>query len=181
MKFLALAALAAGCGSNGYVHVTMTDDPAAGTVTQLMITVDEVRIHDDGDPSYAAGGDSGAQADGATGKGWVVLCNNEQTFDLLQLTGGKSLPLCGGQQAEVATGRVSQIRLGVKSAQVVVDGVAQDLAVPSGAQSGLKIAFDAELQKDQVLEVKLDFDAQKSLVQQGNGSWSLKPVLRALP
>ena len=179
--FLALAAAAVGCGSNGAVRVTLTDDPAAASVKQLLVTVNEVRIHDSGEDT-ATGGDAGATADGATGKGWIVLCSTVQKFDLLQLTNGRTMPLCGNQSITVPTGRVSQLRLGVQSAQLVMDnGGTQDLSVPSGPSSGLKIDVQRDVLKDQTLEVKLDFDANASLVQQGNGSWSLKPVLRVLP
>src|SRR5436305_12144617 len=91
--FLALATAAVGCGSNGAVHVTLTDDPAMASVKQLLITVNEVRIHDDGETT-ATGGDAGATADGATGNGWLGRRSTEPTLDLLQLTGGVTLPLC---------------------------------------------------------------------------------------
>ena len=178
--FLALAAAVIGCGSNGSIHVTLTDDPAVGDVQKLLITVNEVRVHDDGDVSSTTG-DTGATNDGAVGQGWMVLCSNEQTFDLLQLTNGVTLPLCNDQQILVPTGHVSQIRLGVKSAQIVTAAGTQDLQVPSGSNSGLKVNVDRDVTKDQVLEIKLDFNAAQSLVQQGNGSWSLKPVLSVLP
>lgn len=182
MKFgiLAIAAAVIGCGSNGSIHVTITDAPAVGNVQKVLITVNEVRVHDDGDQASTSG-DTGATNDGAVGQGWLVLCTNEQTFDLLQLTNGASLPLCNDQQVLVPTGHISQLRLGVKSAQVVVDGAAQDLAVPSGANSGLKVDVNRDVTKDQTLEIKLDFNAAQSLNQQGNGSWSLKPVLNVLP
>src|SRR5437868_5904169 len=181
LAFVILAVVAVGCGSNGAVHVTLTDDPAVGSVRQLLITANEVRIHDDGEQT-ATGGDATAVADGATGSGWLVLCSGDQTFDLLQLTNGRTLPLCGDQAITVPTGRVSQIRLGVKSAQLVLDGGAtQDLDVPSGPASGLKINVGQDVQKNATLELKLDFDANASLVQEGNGSWKLKPVLRLAP
>src|SRR5437773_2911397 len=89
---LLLAFVAIGCGSNGYVHVSLTDAPAVASVKQVRVTVNEVRIHDDGETT-SAGGDASAQADGATGSGWVVLCSTEQTFDLLTLTNGATAPL----------------------------------------------------------------------------------------
>ena len=101
--FLAFAAAAVGCGSNGAVHVTLTDDPAAASVKQLLVTVNEVRIHDSGEDT-ATGGDAGATADGATGNGWIVLCSTVQTFDLLQLTNGRTMPLCGNQSITVPSG-----------------------------------------------------------------------------
>ena len=180
-SFVAMAAVAVGCGSNGAIRVAITDDPAVASVRQLVLTVNEVRVHDDGDDT-TTGGDSGATADGATGTGWIVLCSGPQTFDLLQYQNGATLPLCGGQAVTVPTGTVSQLRLGVQSAQLVMDnGATQDLAVPSGPQSGFKIDVGESVQKDQTLSIKLDFVADQSLVQQGNGSWSLKPVLRVVP
>ncbi len=180
LSALAISVLSIGCGSNGAVHVTLHDTPAVGNVTSVLITVDEVRIHDDGEATSTGGG-AAATADGATGKGWIVVCSDVQTVDLLQLTGGKSTPLCGDRKVEVATGYVSQMRLGVKSAQIVVNGATQDLDVPSGASSGLKIDVHRDVQKDQTLELSLDFDAKASLVQDGNGAWHLKPVLRLSP
>ena len=50
-----------------------------------------------------------------------------------------------------------------------------------GPQSGLKINVGRDVQKNATLELKLDFDANASLVQEGNGSWKLKPVLRLAP
>jgi hypothetical protein len=178
--FLVLAAAAMACGSNGSIHVSITDDPAVGNVQKLLITVNEIRVHDDGDVSSTTG-DTGATNDGATGQGWLVLCTAVQTFDLLQLTNGATLPLCNDQQVEVVTGHISQLRLGVTAAQLVTDSGTQDLTVPSGASSGLKVDVNRDVTKDQALEIKLDFNAAQSLVQQGNGGWSLKPVLRVLP
>lgn len=68
----------------------------------------EIRVHDDGDASSSTG-DAGATADGATGSGWLVLCSDVQTFDLLQLTNGVNLALCNNQQMSVPTGHISQI------------------------------------------------------------------------
>ena len=180
LGFLTLAAAIIGCGSNGSIHVSITDDPATGSVQKLLITVSEVRVHDDGDASSSTG-DTGATNDGAVGTGWMVLCSTEQTFDLLQLTNGATLPLCGDESVTVPTGHVSQLRLGVKSAQLVTDSGTQDLNVPSGASSGLKVDVNQDVTKDNTLDIKLDFNAAQSLVQQGNGSWSLQPVLRVLP
>jgi hypothetical protein len=182
MKFLfaALAAAAVGCGSNGAIHVSITDTPATGNVQKVLITVNEIRVHDDGDPNGTPGG-TGATNDGATGQGWLVLCNDVQTFDLLTLQNGATLPLCNNQQMSVPTGNISQLRLGVQSAQIVTDTGTQDLDVPSGSNSGFKVDVNEAVAKDQVLEIKLDFNAAASLTQQGNGSWSLKPVIHVVP
>lgn len=181
MKTLAaLALLASACSPSAFVQVSLTDDPVAGGVQQLILTVDEVRIHDDADNS-SAGGDAGAQADGATGKGWVVLCTDVQTFDLLQYTNGRALPLCGGRSLTVAAGHVSQIRLGIKSAQLVLgNGQTQNLDIPSGPQSGLKVDVQRDVGGNQTLSIALDFVASQSLVDHGNGTWSLKPVVHLL-
>lgn len=180
LSFAALAVLAVGCQNYGAIHVAITDDPATASVKQLVLTVNEVRVHDDGEDTATSGG-PGATADGATGSGWVILCNDPQTFDLLQYRNGATLPLCGNQDVTVPVGHISQLRLGVASAQLVMDdGATEDLSVPSGPQSGFKIDVNQDVQKDQTLSIKLDFVADQSLVQQGNGGFSLKPVIHSV-
>lgn len=69
----------------------------------------------------------------------------------------------------------------MQSAQLITDTGTPDLKVPSGPSSGMKIDVSQDVAKDQTLQIKLDFVASESLVQQGNCDWTLKPVLRVLP
>ncbi|MNJ81020.1 hypothetical protein D3C77_796330 [compost metagenome] len=62
----------------------------------------------------------------------------------------------------------------------MVDSTYYPLATPSAQQSGLKINLKSDFAPNQVYEVLLDFDAENSIVTQGNGSYSLKPVIKVL-
>ncbi len=61
----------------------------------------------------------------------------------------------------------------------MVDGQTLPLATPSAQQSGLKIQINENLEPGILYEFMLDFDVDKSIVAQGNGGYSLKPVIRA--
>ncbi|MCB0629770.1 MAG: DUF4382 domain-containing protein [Saprospiraceae bacterium] len=77
---------------------------------------------------------------------------------------------------------IREIRLVLGSENSVVDdGVAYELKVPSGSQSGLKIKVCLDLSAtEDVYDLILDFDAEASLHQTGNGKYILKPVIRVL-
>lgn len=103
---------------------------------------------------------------------------NVGVYNLLELTGGASVILADGY--EVPAGNVSQIRLILGDDNtIVVDGETKPLSTPSAQQSGLKINLNTELQPGISYEYVLDFDVEKSIVAQGNGGYSLKPVIRA--
>lgn len=102
---------------------------------------------------------------------------NAGVYDLLELTGGVSILLVDD---EIPAGSISQIRLILGDDNtVVVDGESFPLQTPSAQQSGLKISVNETLEAGIFYEFILDFDVEKSIVQQGNGGYLLKPVIRA--
>jgi hypothetical protein len=102
---------------------------------------------------------------------------NAGVYDLLELTGGVSVLLVDD---EIPAGRISQIRLILgENNSIVVNGETHPLSTPSAQQSGLKIQVNETLEGGIFYEFILDFDVEKSIVAQGNGGYSLKPVIRA--
>lgn len=102
---------------------------------------------------------------------------NAGVYDLLELTGGVSVLLVDD---EIPAGTVSQIRLVLgDNNSIVVDGETFPLSTPSAQQSGLKLQINETLEDGIFYEFILDFDVDKSIVAQGNGGYSLKPVIRA--
>lgn len=97
-------------------------------------------------------------------------------YDILDLNNGVDALL---GETSLPAGKVSQLRmiLGTEN-YVTVDGVRYPLSTPSAQQSGLKLNWMETLEPDGAYEIWLDFDADKSIVMQGNGSYSLKPVIR---
>jgi hypothetical protein len=111
-------------------------------------------------------------------EGWVVLNSDLGVVNLLEYTNGNTTFLADG---EVATGRISQIRLILGSENsIVADGQAYPLQTPSALQSGLKLNIHTTIEPNQTYEWTIDFDAAQSVVVSGTGSYILKPVLRLI-
>lgn len=113
--------------------------------------------------------------------------NNGETV-LLNTTAGiyNLLDLSNGLSTLIATSvlndaKVGQIRLILGSNNtVVIDGISYPLSTPSAEQSGLKLLVNQTLEADIQNEILIDFDANASIIQTGNGSYKLKPVLRTI-
>jgi hypothetical protein len=146
------------------VSIRLVDAP--GDYDNVFIDVQDVVIKYNGDD------DSDDIDDGEVAIGEV----NAGVYDLLELTGGASVLLVDD---EIPAGRISQIRLILGNDNtVVVDGETFPLNTPSAQQSGLKLNVNQNVEGGIFYEFILDFDADKSIVTQGNGGYSLKPVIR---
>jgi len=118
----------------------------------------------------------------------IIITGNNGSNVTLNTTAGiyNLLDFANGVDTLIATGslnlaKVQQIRLVLGPNNTVVDsGVTYPLMTPSAQQSGLKIQVHHELQPGVAYEVLLDFDANQSIVKTGNGSYVLKPVIRAV-
>ncbi|WMY10835.1 DUF4382 domain-containing protein [Paraburkholderia phenoliruptrix] len=175
---LALAACGGGGGdggspSTGTLRVQMTDAPACG-FDHVYVTVNKVRVNMN---AQAGDGDSG----------WSdIALTTPQRIDLLSLTNGVLADL--GQTA-LPAGQYQQVRLVLAQNQgnslansvVPTGGSEHALDTPSAAQSGYKIIRPFTVQANTLVDLVLDFNACKSIVQKGNGSYSLKPVVTATP
>jgi hypothetical protein len=164
--FLALAALA-GCGQSpgspgsGRVVVQLTDAPGDYEAVNLVVT--GVSIH---------------RGDDDTG-GWETLSDDTVTVDLLTLRNGVFLTLA---DAVVTSGHYTQVRLHLgEGSNVVVGGVTHPLTVPSGMQSGYKLVGEFDVPAGGLLELLLDFDAARSVLQTGTGVYMLRPTVRVIP
>ena len=124
LGMLAIAGLS-GCSNNptsaslGTMNVQMTDAP--GDFQKVNLVVNEVAV----------------QHEDANG-GWEVLQSTTRTYDLLQLRNGVFSTLGISQ---LPAGLYSQLRLKLGAgSNVVVDNTTHPLRVPSGMESGLKLA-----------------------------------------
>lgn len=110
--------------------------------------------------------------------GWTTLDVESGVYNILELTNGLDTLLA---TAELPAGRISQIRLILgDNNSVKVNGETKPLSTPSAQQSGLKLNLQADLTEGITYTITLDFDAARSIVRRGNGTYSLKPVIRAL-
>ena len=137
--------------------VRLTDSP--GDYEIVNIDIQAVEVHSDN-------------------AGWMTLKTNVDVYDLLTLTNGVETVIAND---DLPAGKVSQLRLILgDNNSVVVDGESYPLTIPSGSESGLKLQIHAELTEGITYSVLLDFDAAKSIVATGSGSYNLKPVIKAI-
>jgi len=107
--------------------------------------------------------------------GWVNLGTHAGVYDLLGLQNGVDTLLAVGT---VPTNVLNEIRFVLGSNNsIVVNGINYPLTIPSGSESGLKIKVNKQL-NGTLDSLLIDFDANLSIHQTGQGTYMLKPVLR---
>jgi hypothetical protein len=171
---LALAAVVfvAACGpgidpdaaKSATVRVSLTDAPACG-FEHVHVTVEKVRIH------------ASSAADERSADWTDIIVNPAKRIDLLELSNGRMEEL---GQARIAEGDYTQIRLVLRqngNSVVPTGGLESSLATPSDLQTGIKVIRQFSVASNETVDVVLDFDACRSIVQRGSTSYSLKPVV----
>jgi len=163
---------AAQVGGSGTVAIALTDQPACG-FDHVFVTVTRVRVH------------RSASADD-TSSGWTdIVVAPARRIDLLELTNGRMEEL---GVTPLAAGNYTQLRLVLvpnaggapaNNSVVPTGGVETALVTPSAVQSGLKLIHPFTVEAGKRVDLVIDFDACRSIVRRGNGSFGLKPVLRA--
>jgi hypothetical protein len=150
----------------GSIRVSLIDAP--GDFDEVNVEVIRVEVHrgDDGDD------------ESDDGSGWHTIDVDTTHVDLLTLTDGNSAVLA---DSTLPSGYYTQIRLILGDGNnLVIDGVAHDLEVPSSANTGLKLNHPFTIDAGAMYEVTLDFDADRSVHMTGNGQYKMKPVIRAI-
>lgn len=108
----------------------------------------------------------------------VALSVNQGIYNLLDFSNGIDTLIATGS---LNLSTVQQIRLILgPNNSIVVNGVTYPLSTPSAEQSGLKLQVHQTLQPGVAYAVLLDFDASQSIIQTGNGTYKLKPVIRTI-
>jgi len=182
-----MAAFLAACGSSGdggssapgSVSVSMTDAPACG-FDQVNVTVSKVRIHQ-----------SSSADDKAAG--WTdITLDPPRKINLLDFNDPtKPIHVEPLGLAPLEPGHYTQLRLVLVpnsgssplANSVVLSGTNTEIPLdtPSGVQSGIKLIHQFTVNSGQRVDLLLDFDACKSIVQTGNGKYKLKPVIKVIP
>ncbi|MCL5028060.1 MAG: DUF4382 domain-containing protein [Bacteroidetes bacterium] len=144
---------------NGEMKMYMVDSPA--NFDAVFVNVTEVDVQ---------------SATSDTSSGWYVINSTPHMYDLLSLRNGISAVL---GDTMLPAGHYTQIRLILGAGNyVVINGSNYDLTVPSGSQTGIKLTNEFDIQANTTYQLTLDFDADKSIVQTGNGKFILKPTIR---
>ncbi|MFN1835419.1 DUF4382 domain-containing protein [Balneola sp. MJW-20] len=175
-----LALIVQACGVNdeeistAQLRVGLTDAPAA--YDQVNIEILQVLVNTNGDEDLEEGEET--ETDSLENNGWYAILEDSIYVNLLDYQNGAILDL---GTATVEPGQYNQVRLLLgDNNNVVVDGITYDLKTPSAQQSGYKLQINETVEAGGVYDLIIDFDASRSVVQRGNGSYLLKPVLRTV-
>lgn len=111
---------------------------------------------------------------------WVSLKTKSGIYDLLKLQNGIDTTIAETDQIPV--GKVTQVRLilGTNNT-VLLNNVSYPLTVPSGTNTGLKLPGPIDVTPNAAVQILLDFDASKSVLDKGNQEFQLKPVIQLMP
>lgn len=146
---------------SGEMKMYMVDSPA--NFDAVLINVTEVDVH---------------STTSDTNGGWFVVNNIPHMYDLLSLRNGISTVLC---DTMLPAGSYDQIRLIVGTgSNVVISGTSYALTIPSGTETGVKLNGNFAIQANATIQLTLDFDAAKSIIQTGNSKYMLQPVIRVV-
>ena len=178
---VALAACGGGGGTvgSGTLSVALTDASCRTEFDQVNVTVSKVRVHRSANVGEAAAG-------------WnEIKIDPPRKINLLTLVNGVLEEL--GQTA-LREGSYTQVRLvldpntgenplnnSIVPTSGPDAGTEVPLDTPSGVQSGIKLIHPFTVEPDAVKDLVLDFDACRSVVSRGNGTFGLKPVIRPIP
>jgi hypothetical protein len=163
-------------GGSGTLSLSMTDD-SSDQFEAVYVTIDEIQIH--------LGGSEGSP------NNWrpLTMQRSPITVNLLNLTNGVreqlgvvGLPEGDYTQVRLIIGETPEVT-GLPFANYVVDKSTPaniyELKIPSGTNTGFKIVENFTIADKQTLELVLDFDASRSVIQAGNsGQWLLKPTVK---
>tara|TARA_R110002126_G_scaffold90172_2_gene215270 strand:- start:8772 stop:9617 length:846 start_codon:yes stop_codon:yes gene_type:complete len=157
----------------GTMRVSLTDAPADYAEVNIEIHQVLVKANNDDDENETENMDDEELED----NGWKVVFNDTLTVNLLNYQNGAILDL---GEVELDEGRYNQVRLvlGDENTVVLNSGETFQLDTPSGQTSGYKLLVKADIEADQVYDLVIDFDASRSIVVRGNGTYGLKPVLK---
>jgi len=173
----------------GILKIYLTDssgDYKAGddeNYSAVYITISKIEVHLAGEN----GEDEGE---------WIWVAGEESSYELIEELTDNSILL---SEVELTPGKYTQIRLFVDGVfviieagsskvdeksdseinkEVIVEPTSVNVEIPSNLQTGLKLIHPFEIIENGTTELIIDFDAEKSIVKTGNGSYKLKPVIK---
>lgn len=169
-------------GGTGTVSFGLTDS-STGKYKAIYVTIDEVQVNKN---DSSSNGNSG----------WKTVATPMKTYNLLKLVNGVT-EILGEDELEAGTyqqirliiGKTAESENNIKGephpyANYVVlnddNGSYVDLKIPSGYQTGVKLVHNFEVEEGSFVELVLDFEACKSVVETGSDKYILKPTIKVI-
>lgn len=189
--FCGLLCFSPGCTDRaGILTINLTDAPA--DYQEVHVTFSEISVHraEEDDDIEEQTTDIEDDEDDEGDSNWIIISDVEQGFNLLDYQQQKKeFDLLA--EAALLKGKYTQIRLKIVGGEdedgapktylkFFKDDTKYPLEVPSGVQSGLKLIHPFTISAGTVTTLYLDFDAEKSVKQTGNGQYKLKPTIAVI-
>jgi hypothetical protein len=150
-------------GTSGYgtLEIRITDAPTEN-FTAVWVTVSDVQVH--------KASDNAEDEDG-----WITVASENMTFELLELNREEKEELLASETMEA--GRYTQMRMTVTEVKIAIDdiGVNEEVKLPPGELKWIH-PFEFDIRADRTTVLVLDFKAEDSLVETGQG-YNFKPVI----
>src|SRR6056297_30707 len=166
----------------GTLSVTLTDAPfPIDIVSEANVTITKIDIRNKDSET------DGTEEEEVDEESFTTLTETEQSFNLLDFQNGVKTSLV---DLEIEAGTYDLVRLYVSEASVTLnDGTTYDLTVPSGAQTGIKVFINPNIEVAGGLssELLLDFEVASSFIVQGDmnspdgiNGFTFKPTIKAV-
>lgn len=158
-----------GSGANGQLSVAITDTPVDGA-QQVVVAFTGVDVH---------GPDGTVSLPLQPAQSMSLAPQQEDAVDLLSLQGNASRALLSN--VSLPAGGYQWLRLDLDlghSYIITSDGRQYPLAVPSGAQTGLKLVSGFTVAQSGRTDFMIDFDLRKSITETTDASGAVEYILR---
>ena len=169
-----IALLGSGCSKDDVAPATASLNvflKSSGSIVKSTAVFQEVNLDIQQVFYHASMGSSGSG-------GWFEMETNAGVIDLLKDSMEKDTLLAFDPVMQAQT--ISQIRLVLGDQNSVKkDGQTYALQTPSGQTSGIKVQVHAQLEPGNSYKVRLDLNVDESILQTGNGTFKLKPVIES--
>jgi len=141
--------------NTGTAVFTITDAAMnMGAVSSVNITINKIEIN-------------------SKNKGWIVLSNEVQTYDLLELKAENTSKLL--VIANLSDGLYNQVRLHISKVIIIKNGAPIEAKLPSNV---LKMNINFKVIENKTSTVSFDFIADESLHTTGDGKIIMAPVIK---
>lgn len=154
----------------GRLEIYLTDSSEkykvndAETYSAVNITISKIEAHIAGDDEEDEGE-------------WIWVAGEESSYELIEELTDNSILL---SKVELTPGKYTQIRLFITDASLDIElgEIGVPVEIPSVYQTGIKLIHPFEIIAAETIELTIDFDAEKSIIKTGNGSYKLMPVIK---
>lgn len=140
-----------------FLKILLTDAPL-DDVQSVIVQFDTIDVHSES-------------------AGWVLFSETSMEIDLLELQDGLVATL--GLE-ELEPGAYNQIRLTLGSARATINNETENVTVPSGEQTGIKLISEFVIEPGKVTTLLLDWDVEQSLHSAPGRGYILRPTIEVI-